>query len=184
MTNRKDILLQTERLYLRHFYEDDFDNLYLLSSNENVMRFFPEVLDVKQTKELLNRIIESYGLYGHCFWAAFLKDSDTFIGMCGLLHQKINHRVETEIAYRILDDYWNQGFATESAIACKNYAFHQLGKNRVISLIRPDNIPSKRVALKTGLTLEAKVLFQEQEHELYSLNNHTELNKKYKDLER
>lgn len=90
--------------------------------------------------------------------------------MCGLLSQSIHDNVETEIAYRILDSYWNEGFATELAIACKDYAFNYLKKNRVISLIRPENNSSKRVALKTGLTYERNVLFEEIEHELYSLN--------------
>lgn len=120
MINIKDIVLDTERTYLRLFNEEDFDNLYLLSSNKNVMRYFSERLDAEKTRAFLEEIIKNYKLFGHCFWAAYLKDSHSFIGMCGLLSQKINNKVETEIAYRILDGYWNVGFATELAIACKD----------------------------------------------------------------
>ena len=73
MINDKDIVLKTERMYLRHFNEEDFDNLYLLVSNKSVMRYFPEILDMEKTRALLAAIIKHYELYGYCFWAASLK---------------------------------------------------------------------------------------------------------------
>ncbi|AOY76566.1 hypothetical protein [Clostridium formicaceticum] len=52
MIHDKDIVLETERIYLRYFNEEDFDNLYLLSSNKNVMRFFREILDVARKQNI------------------------------------------------------------------------------------------------------------------------------------
>ena len=75
--------------------------------------------------------------------------------MCGLLDQQdVGGQAEVEVAYTFAKEDWNQGLATEAAIACKDSGFQLLGRSRFVSFIPPDNIPSQRVALKNGMVDE------------------------------
>lgn len=165
-----EIVIKTKRLNMRRFNENDLDYLYEITSNPSVMRYFPKTLDRAETDDLLHKIVKNYELKGTSFWAAFTNETKDFVGMCGLLHQTIDNLEELEIAYRIVERYWYNGYATELAEACRDNALNILGKERVISLIRPDNIPSKKVATKIGLKYSKNVSFIDLEHELYCMN--------------
>ncbi|MFQ5753604.1 MAG: GNAT family N-acetyltransferase, partial [bacterium] len=102
-----------------------------------------------------------------CFWKVLLKPDDQFVGIAGLLHQMIDNEIETEISYRILPEYWKNGYATEAAKACKEYAETNLGKNRLISLIHPKNNASNRVAQKLGAKKTKSVVFIGAKHDVY-----------------
>ena len=96
-----------------------------------------------------------------------LKPSEQFIGIAGLLHQEVDNEKETEISYRILPEYWNKGYATEAATACKKYAEAELKRKRLISLIHPQNIASIRVATKLGAKKTRSIIFIGEEHGIY-----------------
>jgi [ribosomal protein S5]-alanine N-acetyltransferase len=72
----------------------------------------------------------------------------------------VNGTDEIEIAYRLHPDYWGQGLATEAAQAVRDHAFRDLRLTRVVSLIHPDNLPSRRVAEKNGMNVENKTVFR------------------------
>nr|WP_313929898.1 GNAT family N-acetyltransferase [Microcoleus sp. FACHB-SPT15] len=93
-------------------------------------------------------------------WAAILKDLNGFAGQCGLVVQHVDGKTEIEIGYLFLRKYWGQGLATEAALACRNYGFTSLNFTRLISLINPNNMPSRRVAEKIGMTLEKEVKWE------------------------
>ena len=116
---------------------------------------------------MIEKILDQYEKHGHCFWKLMLRDGTEFIGIAGLLHQVIDGNVETEISYRIKPQHWNFGFATEAAQACKEYAEKVLNKNRLISLIHPENIASKCVAEKLGAKKTNVTTFKGTEHEIY-----------------
>ena len=80
------------------------------------------------------------------------------IGACGLTFQCVDEIQELEIGYRVLRAYWNQGLATEGAVACRDYVFEKLRRDRVISWMCPKNIASRRVAEKIGMRLEKEAL--------------------------
>jgi len=82
------------------------------------------------------------------------------IGYCGFFHQEVDGTEEIEIGYRLDPDYWSGGLATEAARAVRDHAFRDLKLQRVISLIHPDNAPSRRVAEKIGMNLEKKTVFR------------------------
>jgi RimJ/RimL family protein N-acetyltransferase len=86
-------------------------------------------------------------------WAIIKKDTDECIGDCGLTFQDFNGKEVLEIGYHLQKKFWHQGFATECAIACKEYAFNKLNANEVFSIIRDNNIPSQRVALRNGMSI-------------------------------
>jgi [ribosomal protein S5]-alanine N-acetyltransferase len=81
--------------------------------------------------------------------------------------QEVQGSRELEIAYHVNRERWNQGFATEAAKAVMDYAFRRFDVDRVISMIRPENVPSRRVAEKNGLTLDRVVFWRDYDHCVY-----------------
>ena len=161
------LIAETARLKLVELTERDVDSVFLLTQNEKVMKYFPSVLTYKDTERMVQKVLSQYAEYGHCFWKVLLKPNDQFIGIAGLLHQEINKEPETEISYRILPEYWNKGYATEAAKACKKYGETELKNKRLISLIHPQNEASIRVASKLGAKRSRSVIFIGEEHGLY-----------------
>jgi RimJ/RimL family protein N-acetyltransferase len=85
------------------------------------------------------------------------KKTDRLIGQCGLLIQTIENIERLEVGYSILPEFWNQGFASESATKCKNFAFENNFADSLISMIHINNLGSEKVALKNGMTFEKKI---------------------------
>jgi ribosomal-protein-alanine N-acetyltransferase len=92
-------------------------------------------------------------------FALIWRGDDRLLGYCGFLNQMVDGVEEIEIGYRIHPDYWNRGIATEAARAVRDHAFNVLKLERVISLIHPENHPSRRVTEKNGMTLEKRTVF-------------------------
>ena len=99
--------------------------------------------------------------------ALILKDSNKLIGHAGLLTQKIDNKVELEVAYSLLPKYWRKGYATEAALKCKSVAFEQGYCQKLFALIAPSNTPSIAVAKRLGMKKEKRILFQEVVADLY-----------------
>jgi len=161
------IITKTPRLIITKMDNRDADLLFQLTSNQQVMRYFPKTLNYSETCQMIDKILNEYEEYGYCFWKLLLRNSNEFIGIAGLLHQKIDGNVETEIAYRIKPQYCNRGFATEAAQACKEYAEKVLNKKRLISIIHPENIASKCVAKKLGGIITKVTIFFGTEHDIH-----------------
>ena len=87
-----------------------------------------------------------------------------------MLKQQVDGVSEPEIGYLVHHPYWRQGYAVEAAAAVRDFAFGELGKTRVISLIRPVNVPSQRVALRIGLKPEKLTTFKGHESIVFSLS--------------
>lgn len=161
------IITETPRLIVAEIDKHDADLLFQLNSNRQVMRFFPNVLDYDENRRMIEQILDQYEKHGYCFWKLLLRNGKAFIGIAGLLHQEIDGDEEIEISYRIMPDYWNCGFATEAAHACKDYAEKILRKTRLISIIHPENSASKCVAEKLGAKRTNITTFMNMEHEIY-----------------
>jgi len=164
-------ITETERLKLVEVTDRDVEQIFRLTSNEEVMRYFPKLLSHEETHQMVQKILHQYSEYGYCFWKVLLKPEDQFVGIAGLLHQEIDNKLETEISYRILEQHWRKGYATEAAKACKQYAEVKLGKKRLISLIHPQNVASIRVATKLGAEKTRSVIFLDEEHDVYVYAN-------------
>jgi [ribosomal protein S5]-alanine N-acetyltransferase len=163
--------LTTERLAFREMTPNDLDSIAQMLGDPEVMRFYPQVLDRAGAKDWLDRAIERQSRDGHSFWLAANKNTGEPIGQVGLLRQDVDGVTETEIGYLLLRRHWRNGYAREAAVAVRNYAFGKLGKQRVISLIRPMNIPSQRVALSYGAKPEKLVCWRDYEHLVFAMAN-------------
>jgi RimJ/RimL family protein N-acetyltransferase len=164
-----DPILETPRLSLREMTWDDLDFLAMLLADERVMRHYPKCCSRDEAKAWLHRILERYAQHGHAFWLVSLRATGEPIGQVGLLLQHVDGVDEPEIGYMIHAAHWRQGYALEAACGVRDYAFHTLDKPRVISLIRPANIPSQRVALKVGMKPERLTRWHDADHLVFSL---------------
>jgi [ribosomal protein S5]-alanine N-acetyltransferase len=152
--------LQTSRLNLRPFSEDDLDDLAALMANMDFMRFSLGVFSREQTAGFLEKVRgrDRKGLPSQ--FALIFRAQQTLIGYCGFFLQIVDEMEEREIAYRLDPSHWGQGLATEAARAVRDHTFDELQLSRVISLIHPDNIASRRVAEKNGMIPEKETIFR------------------------
>ena len=160
--------LETGRLILREFVPQDADALAAVLGDPVAMQYYPAPFDRQGVEEWIERNISRYRRDGHGLWAMALKDSGELIGDCGCTLQEVEGANHVEIGYHVRRDLWGNGYATEAARACMQYAFTKLGVDRVISLIRPENLQSIRVAEKNGLTREKIIFWREYEHCIYA----------------
>ena len=102
----------------------------------------------------LDRQIYRYQKWNFGLWAAVLKETDKMIGQCGLTMQQWKDQEVLEIGYLFERSHWHQGYATEAAKACKQYAFEKLNASEVCSIIRDSNTASQNVAMRNGMVMK------------------------------
>lgn len=144
-------IIETERLFLRELKLSDTEQLANILSDSETMQYYPEPFDREKVKNWILWNMDNYKKYNHGLWAVVTKDSDIFIGDCGITIQQIEEETVPEIGFHIHKEYWNKGYATEAAKACKAYAFEVLNYPKVFSYTTTKNIPSQRVAKKIGM---------------------------------
>lgn len=150
-------MIETERLMIRETTQSDFDALCKILCDEEVMRAaYESAFSPEEAQGWLNRHLARYEKYGFGLWAVVLKETNEMIGQCGLTWQNWREEEILEIGYLFQKAYWHKGYATEAAIACKEYAFSALNAERVCSVIRDTNIASQNVAVRNGMKLVDK----------------------------
>ena len=152
-----DKILDTERLVLRKMEIADTDYLMGIFSDPVAMRYYPGTKSRQEAEAWVRWTLDSYRDHGFGQWVAILKDSGDFAGQCGLTVQEVEGTEEVEIGYLFLRKYWGRGLASEAAVAARDHGFRTLGYGRLISLIDPGNLASRRVAEKVGMKLEKEV---------------------------
>ncbi len=141
----------TKRLHFRELRQSDFAALCRILQDEETMYAYNGAFDDAMVQDWLDRQIGRYQKYGFGAWALIHKESGDLIGQCGLTMQPWKDRELLEIGYLLRRDCWHMGFATEAALACQAYAFEVMGADAVYSIIRDNNLPSQRVALRGGM---------------------------------
>jgi [ribosomal protein S5]-alanine N-acetyltransferase len=167
-------VLQTARLLLREFTPQDADALALVLSDPQTMRYYPAPYDRAGIEQWIERNRQRYQDDGVGLWAMELTapqetEVRKIIGDCGIILQEVEGERLYEIGYHLRRDFWGQGLATEAAIACRDWAFVHLKADCLISLIRPENLPSCRVAERTGMTIWKEVNWRGLPHYVYSI---------------
>ncbi len=147
------MIFETERLYLREMNQSDFDSLCKILQDEETMIAYEGAFSDSEVQEWLDRQISRYQKWGFGLWAVILKQTNEMIGQCGLTMQPWKDKEVLEIGYLFERAYWHKGYAIESAMACKKYAFEILKADEVCSIIRDTNIASQNVAIRNGMTI-------------------------------
>jgi len=172
MSEAGKIILETERLVLRHQVLQDLDALWALYCNPEITRYIPDAPRSRaETKEELEWHMNGHPRFPELgLWATIHKETGKFIGRCGLLPWTIDGNQEVEVAYTISQEYWGQGLATEAAQAILTYGFEHLKLSRLISVIDADNLASQRVAEKMGMTFEREARDEMGPFLIYSIS--------------
>lgn len=160
------IILETERLILRELSPNDAENFYLLNLNTNVIKYTGDSAfkDVEEAKFFLENY-QDYKRYAYGRWAVINKETNKFIGWCGLKFEDM----ETNIGFRFFQEEWNKGYASESAKACLAYGFEKLHLKRIIGRVMKLNIASIKVLEKIGLEYAKDVDFDGNKASIYKI---------------
>jgi RimJ/RimL family protein N-acetyltransferase len=163
-------ILETERLQLREFDEDDAAAFYVLGSDPSITRYTGDagLADIEHARQILRtHPIADYHTHGFGRWACILKASGALIGFAGLKYLvELN---EVDLGYRLLPAHWGHGLATEASRASVEYGFAHLGLERIIGLVDTENVASVRVLEKLGMTFTGLVEFRGQSVARYEL---------------
>ena len=164
------IVVQTSRLVLRHFTYEDIDALSLILNDPDVMRYSLDGVKTRsQTFHFIDNIIYYSQKYGFSLYAVIAKEQQQLIGFCGLLPWKFEGQNEVEIGYRLAKAYWEKGYATEAALAIRDYAWQKLELKKLFCIIEPENKRSIRVAQKLGMSYQENVMFRGLNVNVYSI---------------
>ena len=155
MVERKENIrtrLETERLVLRLFTRKDVRAMFRMNSDPDVIRY-AEPEPAKDLDDAMSRLekgpLYDYETYGYGRFAVEWKETGEVIGFCGVKY--IQELDLPEVGYRFFKEYWGKGIGTEAAQACVEFAREDLGVEKLIALIIPENIGSVRVAEKLGM---------------------------------
>ena len=144
------MIIETERLFLREMYENDFDALYGILADADIMQHYPYTFDENRVRNWIQRNIERYRIFGFGLWAVCLKETGEMIGDCGLTMQLIDGEIKPEIGYHIRADKQRNGYAKEAAIAVRDWTFHNTPFQIVYSYMKHTNEPSVKTAISYG----------------------------------
>lgn len=167
-------ILETERVYLREMNQCDYQDLCEILQDAEAMYAYEHAFTDIEAQNWLDKQLDRYNQFGFGLWAVIDKKTNCFIGQVGLTIQNVECKEELEIGYLIKKKYWHNGYATEAAIACKDYAFYNLNKDRVVSIIRDTNYASQNVAKRVGMSVEKQFIKHyynmDMPHYLYSMS--------------
>ncbi|CZF82794.1 Acetyltransferase (GNAT) family protein [Grimontia celer] len=148
-------MLETNRLILRDWKEEDFAPFARLNADPEVMRHFPSTLSQEESNEQAMRIQSLITERGWGFWAVELKTTGQFIGFVGLHNQDEQSGIPcapfVEIGWRLSSEFWGKGYAPEAAYGALEFAFCKLGSPSVYAFTALPNKPSQRVMTKLGM---------------------------------
>jgi RimJ/RimL family protein N-acetyltransferase len=164
------VALETERLRLRLFREDDLDAYAAMCADPEVMRYIGaggQTLTRAETWRQIAMLLGHWQLRGYGLWAVEERATGTFVGRVGLYNPE--GWPGLECGWALARGAWGKGYATEAARRALAYAFTELGRDHVISLIRPENTASIRVAERIGERLEARTTLLGSEALVYGI---------------
>jgi len=180
------VQLETERLLLRKPELSDLDGYVSMWGDPEVVRFLGGTpLPPEDVPKGIERMLGQWERHGLGLFSVVRKDDERLVGRVGYLlwdterwvsamHEEVAGDLELEIGWTLLREFWGLGYATEGALACRDHAFGELARDRVISLIARENLASIRVAEKIGESLEQQDIGGETFRftvDLYSLGN-------------
>ena len=149
----KHYLFKSQRLGFRNWKNEDLQEFAKLNADSEVMEHFPETLNKKETKAFIQRLQLHFDKNGYNYFATEVLETGKFIGFIGLALQNYESEFNpaTDIGWRLKKSAWGNGFATEGAKRCLEYAFNDLKLEKVISTCTENNSNSENVMVKIGM---------------------------------
>lgn len=165
------MLIQTPRLELRVFEDQDLSKLAALLANPDFMKWSIDgPMSRSQARERLHDLLTCYRTHGFSKWAVWTKARPTLIGYCGLVSEIIDGRPTPELGFRLHPDYRGKGLATEAASAAVHDAFERLHLPRVYAFVEPQNERSQRVLERLGMASEREFTLKGRNYLLFRLD--------------
>jgi RimJ/RimL family protein N-acetyltransferase len=147
---------------------DDLDDMACLLGDPEVMTYYPRPKTREEAAKWIGWNRGLYQTHGFGLWLLTTAEGD-FIGDCGLTPQVVDDVAELEVGYHVLPALQGRGYATEAAAASRDFAWTVLGASRLVAIIHPDNLPSQRVAEKTGLRPEKQTVHNGRDVIIYAM---------------
>ncbi|MGH2753638.1 MAG: GNAT family N-acetyltransferase [Actinomycetota bacterium] len=171
MFRRHELPLETARLWIRRFEEDDLDAFHAIFGDPEVMARIPSGAsrDLEHSRRRLRRMIEHQEQHGFSLWALVEKSSGGLIGDCGLFYTE-GKGPDIELAYHLAKSRWRMGYITEAAADCVRYGLEDLGIETIIAVSDPEHFVSRRVMEKVGMTYDGQVHLYGRELAQYSIS--------------
>ena len=136
---------------LRELTRSDVDALHKVLGDAETMSFYPHPFARVETQRWVEWSLTGYYKNGHGLWAMVLKETGELIGDCGLTIQQVDAEDLVEVGWHVRRDHWKMGYATEAGLASRDWGFENLDVPFLVSLVRPENVGSWRVAEKLGM---------------------------------
>lgn len=160
------IIIETERTILRHMLPSDVDGMFELDADAEVHRYLGNkpISNRHQALETVNWVIKQYNDFGIGRWALINKETNAFMGWCGLkwITEPTNgHCNYYDLGYRLIKRYWGQGFAAEAALVCRNYAFDNLKTDVLYAAANCDNVASNKILKKIGMQANGHFYYED-----------------------
>jgi len=154
----EEAIINTDRLKLRHWKNEDVVPFVKMNMDKEVMRFFPSTQTAKESMALIARVKKHFADYGYGPLAIERKDNGQFIGFTGLFHPTFKSYFTpcVEISWRLSKNNWGLGFATEAAKACIEQGFNKFRLKEIYSFTSTTNEPSMNVMKKLGMKYEGQ----------------------------
>lgn len=154
---RNSMVIETASLRLRPFTREDSNSLYKLTCQREITDILPDwKMSPEQLDDFLDFVISSYDSFNpddvRILLAVEHKADRKLIGWCGVFPNDMLEPSERELAYAISKDYRNAGFTTEAAKGLLSYVFNHSSLQRIVAIVKPFNIASRRVAEKAGFS--------------------------------
>ena len=151
-------VIETERLILRTWYEEDVQEYYRINQDPKVIEFLRGSLTMVEVKDFILFMNQQFSQIGYTLWAAEEKSSGKLMGFIGLDPPKWEASFTpcVEIGWRLGSECWGKGYATEGAKAVLDYGFNRCGLKEIVSFTVPANIRSLRVMEKIGMKRDLK----------------------------
>lgn len=140
----------TPRLRFREMTHDDLDAMAALLGDPEVMTYYPAPKTRQEALAWIDWNQRNYAEHGHGLWVIETHAGE-FVGDCGLTWQPVNESAKLEVGYHVRRDRQGQGYATEAAGACRDFARDVLGATELVAIIHPANVASRRIAEKIGM---------------------------------
>jgi RimJ/RimL family protein N-acetyltransferase len=146
--------LTTERLVLGRWRPADWQSFAALNADPRVMEHFPGTLSKDQSDALARHIDEHFDRHGFGLWAVEVPGIVPFAGFVGLSVPRFDAPFTpcVEVGWRLAAAYWGHGYATEGARAAVAFGFEALGLREIVSFTVPENLRSRRVMERIGMT--------------------------------